>query len=615
MAVRVLLLTQWFDPEPTFKGIVFARELVRQGFEVEVVTGFPNYPGGKVYPGYRIKWLQREVIDGVQVTRLPLYPDHGQSAIKRVLNYASFAASAFVYGLFFAKRPAVMYAYHPPLTVGVAAGLIRLLRRIPVVYDIQDMWPDTLRATGMLNNERALGIVASVCRWVYRRVDHIAVLSPGFKKLLVQRGVPEAKIDVIYNWADEASLTAPHGHLPAAFPAAEKFRILFAGNMGKAQALDAVLDAAVLLQRRESRVCFVLLGGGVEVSRLAQRAAELRLGNVTFLAPVPMAEVGTLLDAADALLVHLRKDPLFEITIPSKTQAYMAAGKPLLMAVDGDAANLVRKSGGGVIAASEDPQVLAASAEALAAMAPEALAEMGAKAQSHYRENLSLRTGVARFGVLFKRLGVAKAFGVKRVFDVFLAAVALLLFAVPLALLTWQVSRKLGKPVFFRQVRPGLGGRPFEMVKFRTMTDARDASGQLLPDADRLTPLGRFLRSSSLDELPELWNVLKGEMSLVGPRPLLMEYMPLYSTEQARRHEVRPGITGWAQINGRNALSWEEKFKLDVWYVDNRTLWLDIKILWLTVRKVLVRDGISAAGEATMPRFTGSSAASQGGEP
>ncbi|WP_307697526.1 sugar transferase [Variovorax paradoxus] len=193
----------------------------------------------------------------------------------------------------------------------------------------------------------------------------------------------------------------------------------------------------------------------------------------------------------------------------------------------------------------------------------------------------------------------------KRAFDVLLAALALLLFAVPFAVLTWQVSRKLGKPVFFRQDRPGLGGRPFEMVKFRTMTDARDINGQLLPDAERLTPFGRFLRSSSLDELPELWNVLKGEMSLVGPRPLLMEYLPLYSAEQARRHEVRPGITGWAQVNGRNALSWEEKFKLDVWYVDNRTLWLDIKILWLTVRKVLVREGISAAGEATMSRFAG----------
>ncbi|CAN7340724.1 sugar transferase [Variovorax paradoxus] len=201
----------------------------------------------------------------------------------------------------------------------------------------------------------------------------------------------------------------------------------------------------------------------------------------------------------------------------------------------------------------------------------------------------------------------------KRLFDITASSFALLLLGIPLLLLVVLVRTKLGSPVFFWQRRPGLNGRAFEVIKFRTMTDARSADGQLLSDAQRLTPFGRFLRASSMDELPELWNVLKGEMSLVGPRPLLVEYLPLYSVEQARRHEVRPGITGWAQVNGRNALSWEEKFQLDVWYVDNRTLWLDIKILWLTVRKVLVRDGISAAGEATMPRFTGSSAATSRG--
>jgi lipopolysaccharide/colanic/teichoic acid biosynthesis glycosyltransferase len=193
----------------------------------------------------------------------------------------------------------------------------------------------------------------------------------------------------------------------------------------------------------------------------------------------------------------------------------------------------------------------------------------------------------------------------KRFFDFVAASLALLLLALPLLALAWLIRRKLGSPVLFRQVRPGWHGRPFTMVKFRTMTDERGPDGALLPDAQRLTPFGRFLRASSLDELPELWNVLRGEMSLVGPRPLLMEYLPLYSPEQARRHEVRPGITGWAQVNGRNAISWADKFALDVWYVDHRSLWLDVRILWRTVRKVLVRDGISAAGEATMPKFEG----------
>lgn len=193
----------------------------------------------------------------------------------------------------------------------------------------------------------------------------------------------------------------------------------------------------------------------------------------------------------------------------------------------------------------------------------------------------------------------------KRLFDFFVALLALLLLVMPLLSLIWLVRQKLGSPVFFHQVRPGRHGKPFRMVKFRTMTDELGPDGKLLPDADRLTPFGGLLRATSLDELPELWNVLKGDMSLVGPRPLLMEYLPLYSPEQARRHEVRPGITGWAQVNGRNTISWEDKFRLDTWYVDNRSLWLDIRILWLTVKRVLVRDGINAEGEATMSKFTG----------
>ncbi|MCW9043961.1 MAG: sugar transferase [Pseudopelagicola sp.] len=194
----------------------------------------------------------------------------------------------------------------------------------------------------------------------------------------------------------------------------------------------------------------------------------------------------------------------------------------------------------------------------------------------------------------------------KRVLDIIGATLGLLLFSPLLLFIALKIRSQMGAPVLFRQTRPGRDGKPFQMVKFRTMRDAVDADGTTLPDSERLTRLGQFLRSSSLDELPELWNVLKGDMSLVGPRPLLMEYLPLYSREQARRHEVRPGVTGWAQINGRNAISWEEKFALDVWYVDNRTLWLDLKIIWLTIRKVVKREGISAAGEATMSKFEGS---------
>lgn len=193
----------------------------------------------------------------------------------------------------------------------------------------------------------------------------------------------------------------------------------------------------------------------------------------------------------------------------------------------------------------------------------------------------------------------------KRLFDFFASAIGLLCLLPALLVLALLIRRKLGSPVLFSQIRPGKDGKPFRMVKFRSMTDARDTDGNLLPDAERLPPFGRFLRSSSLDELPELWNVLKGDMSLVGPRPLAMAYLPLYSKAQYRRHEVRPGITGWAQVNGRNAISWKQKFEYDVWYVDNRSFWLDIRILFMTVKKVLIRSDVMADGQGEVASFDG----------
>ncbi|MFW1959556.1 sugar transferase [Acinetobacter johnsonii] len=194
----------------------------------------------------------------------------------------------------------------------------------------------------------------------------------------------------------------------------------------------------------------------------------------------------------------------------------------------------------------------------------------------------------------------------KRILDVAIASTALVLLSPVYALVAYKVKKNLGSPVLFRQTRPGLYGQPFEMIKFRSMKDALDTAGNPLPDSERLTPFGKMLRATSLDEMPELWNVIKGDMSIVGPRPLLMEYLPLYNSEQAKRHDVRPGITGYAQVNGRNAISWEKKFELDTWYVNNQSLWLDFKIMLKTVKKVLAKDDISAEGDVTMHKFTGS---------
>lgn len=399
--MRLLILTQWFDPEPTFKGLLFAKEMAKRGFDVEVLTGFPNYPGGKVYPGYRIKWLQHEVVDEVKITRVPLFPSHGQSKLGRVLNYASFMLSSVIYGLFFMRRPDVIYAYHPPLTVGISASIIARLRRLPFVYDIQDLWPDTLKATGMVGNQSVLRLVSSFCDFVYGSATAISVLSPGFKNRLVHKGVPEQKISVIYNWCDEGAIA--HPKKTRALPDCLKsgFSLLFAGNIGNAQGLEAVLEAASILENRQCRAQIVFLGDGIALDGLKAAARSKELANVHFLPKVSMAEVGAYLEAASALLIHLRDDELFEITIPSKTQAYMAAGKPLLMAVKGDAADLVEWADCGICTHPENPGALADGIEAMSLMSDSELEQMGRNAAAYYQGYLSLKTGCDTFARLF----------------------------------------------------------------------------------------------------------------------------------------------------------------------------------------------------------------------
>ena len=400
--MKILMLTQWFDPEPTFKGLAFAHELQQQGHEVQVITGFPNYPGGKLYAGYKVRCLQKEEIDGVFVTRVPLYPSHDKSGFKRALNYISFAASSCIFGVFSAKRADVIYAYHPPLTVGMAAIVIGFFRRTPVVYDIQDMWPDTLQATGMLNNPRILSFIGKVCQWVYRRAAALVVLSPGFKELLVRRGVPEEKVSVIYNWCDAQALSGASAKMPVAMSG--YFNIIFAGNMGKAQALYAVLEASKIVAHQNSLVQFVFIGGGVELDSLKKYAVSAGINNVIFLPRLPIQEIGAVLKSADVLLVHLRDDSLFEITVPSKTQAYMAVGKPLLMAVRGDAAKLVEDAKCGLLAEPENPDSIAKAVLNFAAMQKHELDSMGKRGSEFYQKNLSIKIGAKNFVDIFEKI-------------------------------------------------------------------------------------------------------------------------------------------------------------------------------------------------------------------
>lgn len=404
MARRILLITQWFDPEPTFKGILFAKELVSRGFEVEVITGFPNYPGGTLYDGYHIKFIQKEVIDGVLVTRVPLFPSHDKSKLGRVFNYLSFAFSSSIYGLFFSKRADVIYAYHPPLTVGISALIIKLFRRVPVVLDTQDMWPDTLKATGMISNSRLLSFVFKVCNLIYAGVTKIVVLSPGFKDLLIDRGVSENKIEIIYNWADKKVLRTKSNGVPKELDSIEGFKVLFAGNVGQAQGLYVILNAALLLKDNVPKIHFLVLGRGLKLDDLKRRAKELNLDNVHFLPAVDMEKVGSFLGFADALLIHLNSDPLFEITIPGKTQAYMAVGKPIIMGVSGDASNLVSRADCGVCFEPEDSVALAEAAKGLMLLDSTNIQRLGKNAEKFYDKNLSVKVGIDSFEKVFNEV-------------------------------------------------------------------------------------------------------------------------------------------------------------------------------------------------------------------
>lgn len=401
--MKILLISQWFDPEPTFKGLAFARQLVNNGHQVTVITGFPNYPGGKVYQGYKIRPVQHEQIDGINIYRVALYPSHDKSALGRVCNYLSFAFTALIMALIKVWKHDVVYAYHPPLTVGMAAGIASRIAAKPLVYDIQDLWPDTLAATGMINNAKALKVVGFFCQLTYKMASALVVLSPGFKQLLIERGVPSHKITVIPNWCDERALQQPTENLSSLLPR-DCFNIVFAGNMGPAQALEVILAVAQRLADTHPQIQFHLIGDGISKADLQQQAQTLALTNVYFHPRVPMTQIGAYLQSAHALLVHLRDDSLFSITIPSKTQAYMAMAKPVIMAVKGDAANIIQQSGGGIVALPENVQDIAQQIANLAGLTDAQLQHMGQEAYRYYQHELSLVVGVQHFEQVFAAL-------------------------------------------------------------------------------------------------------------------------------------------------------------------------------------------------------------------
>jgi colanic acid biosynthesis glycosyl transferase WcaI len=400
--MRILMLTQWFQPEPFMKGLPLAAALRDCGHSVEVLTGFPNYPGGKLYPGYRIRPWKREVMEGIPVTRVALYPSHDSNGLRRMLNYLSFGAAATLGALSLVRRPDVVYVYNL-VTLSFAAVLLRRLKGCKVVLDVQDLWPESVLGAGMMNKTTFSEFLDSWCRAAYAQVDRLIVLSPGFRQNLVRRGIDADRIDVIFNWCDETVLQS--GRIPMSSPEqalpANRFNIVFAGTMGVMQALDCVIEGARRLMDVAPDVFFTFVGGGIDVNRLKTVAADLP--NVQFLSRRPVSEMAEIFAMADALLVHLKDDPLFEITIPSKIQAYLFAGKPILCGVKGDAAELVRRARSGIPFLPQDSTSLVQAILKLRALTPEQCAEMGNNGRAFYCEQLTMAEGVRRIEEVLKR--------------------------------------------------------------------------------------------------------------------------------------------------------------------------------------------------------------------
>lgn len=371
--------------------------LVAMGHEVTVLTGFPNWPSGHIYPGYRQRLVQREIVNGVQIIRIPLYADHSRNALKRAANFLSFALSATVLGPFIVPHVDVIHVIHPPITVGFPAWVISRIRGFPFTMEIQDMWPENLRSTGMLNNELALRLIGAFAGWVYSKAAVVRVISPGFRSNLLGKGVPDGKIRVISNWVD-TEFYRPIAKSPDdlnRFDMRRCFNILYAGNIGLAQGLDVILDAAAQLQALAPDSEFVLAGDGVECDRLRAQAVAQKLTNIRFLGRLPGEAMPNLYACADVLMLHLRADPLFAITIPHKLFTYLAAGKPVLVGGEGDAASLVTSAQAGIVVPPDNPEALVNAVMKLRAMSQAEREMMGRNGRKVACESYS-RTQLVR---------------------------------------------------------------------------------------------------------------------------------------------------------------------------------------------------------------------------
>lgn len=614
--MRIIYFHQHFttpDGSSGTRSYEISRRLVERGHEVLMICG----DGALCKSGLSGRYIngQREgTVDGIHVIELELPYSNYDNILRRSRIFLRFALRSVLLAL--TRQYDVIFCTSTPLTAALPGIAARWLRRKPFVFEVRDLWPELPRAMGVLRNPIALRLLDWLEFAAYHSAQICVGLSPGIAEGIVRRGIQPNRVVIAPNGCD-LDLFSPDMAQPtpevSGVPT-DAFVATFTGAHGAANGLDKVLDAAgELLRRGRDDIFLVFIGDGKQKPRLLSRVKGEKLSNCIFVDPMPKKVLAQFLcRRANVGLMILDNVPAFYYgTSPNKFFDYLSSGLPILVNYPGWMAEIVTTCGIGVSVPPHDP---ISFADALVHMAefPEHRKAMGLRARrlaegEFERSALVQRCITAIEGAAANSGGNRQAYvrWGKRLLDL---TVLLILspLVLPITLIVTALVRLCnGSPVLFRQQRPGYRSQPFTLLKFRTMNSICDESGRPLPDERRLTQCGKILRRYSLDELPQLWNVLRGEMTLVGPRPLLMKYLERYTPAQARRQEVTPGVTGWAQINGRNALTWEEKFLLDQWYVDNISLSVDLKVLLKTSWCALASRGISQPGHVTAEEFKG----------
>lgn len=600
----------------------FALELIERDYQVTIfASSFSHRERRETKLELGQLW-KTENINGVNFVWIKTFP-YSRNDWRRLLSMITFSNRV--------KKTAKMLpridksVVSPDIVIGSSVHLFAVSAASNVAkhykarffMEVRDIWPQTLVDLGEMSARHPLVLLMRRIEMrLYPEAEKIITTLPYSSRYFSELGISESRL---LHLPQGRNFEGNSSSNPIAVKSAP-FIVAYVGSFGRADHVNMLAKAAEFLDQEKIRLVFV--GEGTEKADIRKYIRQKNLKNVELLEPIPKSDVAAFLSKADACMAYVEDLSVrkkYGMSL-NKMIDYLAAEKPIIFA--GDIPNdVVAQVECGISVKPGDPRLIAEAISQLSLLEQKQLQEMGRRGRSYVIENHSIPALVDRLETLWSDRQAPNISGtanetkkrnrnvyrpIKRGLDI-VGAIFGLAITSPLLIATAILIRlSMGSPVFFRQLRPGLNGRPFAIYKFRTMSDIKDDSGQLLSDKKRLTPVGRFLRAASLDELPEFLNVLIGEMSFVGPRPLLVEYLERYSPEQARRHEVKPGITGWAQINGRNALSWTEKFELDVWYVDNYSFPVDLKILWLTLLGVLKREGISADQHATMPEFTGS---------